>query len=210
MRLDSPTALKETENLLLKARGDLAETLRQRDAVDLELKDRRRALSEVSQAVYQRTGDYSDALKAIRATESERDSTRIDFYREIDNRIAILDRFKDLDRSFSEASERVCGLNKQEESLRKAISLTSSLLTEARRSLVDAKTEESEIRRHLSEESERLEKSEKQVSELRKTLDERAIALDAGEKDLERKKARLAEYAKTMGIEITFVPCSVK
>lgn len=205
MRLDSPLAAKQSEELLLKLRSEIAEATRERDSLDEALKERRRALSEVSQAVYARTGDYSDAIKAVKAMENDRDTTRRDFYREIDHRIEILDRFKDLDRAYSESKTRVENLSTQESALRKSISEATSSLTEARRSLVDAKTEESSIRESLCKESERLKYQEEAYNKRSAILDSREIALDRSLKELNRSKQRLKDYAESVGIKINYV-----
>lgn len=210
MRLDLPQALKETETLLLKARGELASVLRERDSVGNDLTERRRALSEVSQAVYQRTGDYADALKFIRATEKERDVTRVNFYKEIDERIALLDKFKDLDKAHSEALARIEGLQRQESSLKSNVDKASALLLEARRSLVDAKTEESSIRDALAKESSRLKSQEESYASRASLLERRETALDKSFKELERSKARLKDYAETLGIKLTYVENDAK
>lgn len=210
MRLDLPQAVRETESLLLKARGELSAALRERDSVNNDLAERRRALSEVSQAVYNRTGDYADALKFIKATEQERDTTRIQFYKEIDQRIALLDRFKDLDKSHSEIVLRIEGLQKQEEALRSNLSKTSAQLLEARSSLVEAKTEESNIRESVAKESERLKAQEESYKSRVSLVEKRETILDKSFKELERSKARLKDYAETLGIKITYVENDVK
>lgn len=210
MRLDLPQAVRETESLLLKARGELSAALRERDVVNADLTERRRALSEVSQAVYSRTGDYADALKFIKATEQERDTTRIQFYKEIDQRIALLDKFKDLDKAHSEIISRIEGLQRQEEALRSNLSKTSALLLEARTSLVDAKTEESNIRESVAKESERLKAQEESYKSRIYIVEKRETILDKSFKELERSKARLKDYAETLGIKITYVENDVK
>lgn len=205
MRLDLPQAVRETESQLLKAREELSAALRERDKVDNDLKERRRALSEVSNAVYERTGTYSDALLAVKNAEKERDSTRHDFYKEIDQRVAILDKFKDLDKAHSECVLRLQGLTKQEEALKQSISHTSSLLAEARRSLVDAKTEESVIREWISSESERLSTLRMSLDATKTAMDARNDSLGRQEKEMTLKRARMKEYALDhLGIILTF------
>jgi chaperonin cofactor prefoldin len=210
MRLDLPQAVRETESLLLKARGELSAALRERDVVNADLTERRRALSEVSQAVYSRTGDYADALKFIKATEQERDSTRIKFYKEIDQRISLLDKFKDLDKAHSEIISRIEGLQRQEEALRSNLSKTSALLLEARTSLVEAKTEESAIRESVAKESQRLNAQEESYKSRVSIVEKRETILDKSFKELERSKDRLKNYAETLGIKINYVENDVK
>jgi chromosome segregation ATPase len=205
MRLDLPQAVRETESLLLKARGELSAALRERDKVDNDLKERRRALSEVSNAVYERTGTYADALLAVRNAEKERDATRHDFYKEIDQRTAILDKFKDLDKAHSEIISRIDGLQRQEDALRSNLSKTSSLLLEARTSLVEAKTEESNIRETVAKESQRINAQEESYKSRITLVEKREAILDGSFKELERNKARLKDYAQEkFGIKVTY------